>query len=162
MILLENTDPTLSNNSLSCLEKYWGFKLPKEYRDFLLKVNGGFPKERSEFCFKDSNEGSVLAAFLGITPQPHNDLLDYLRVYTTRIPNNMFPIGYDTFGNLILLSVKGQDRGKIYFWDHEQEAQDGATPDYSNLSLIADNFDEFLNGLKSEEEIEINDLEPKL
>ncbi len=155
-LILEKTDPTLSDRTLSCLEKYWEIKIPKRYRDFLLEFNGGYPKERLEFSFKGSNDGSVLSAFLGITPQEHNDLLNHLKIYNNRIPKNTLPIGYDTFGNLILIAAKGQDYGKIYFWDHEREADasDGEVANYSNLTLIADSFEEFINGLKDESEIE--------
>jgi hypothetical protein len=66
----------------------------------------------------------------------------------------MFPISYDSFGNLILIAIKNADRGKIYFWDHEMEADpnQGEVPDYSNLTLIADSFDEFINSLHDFEE----------
>ena len=54
---------------------------------------------------------------------------------------------------MIQFLVKNADRGKIYFWDHEMEADEGETPNYSNLTLIADSFDEFIEGLHSDDEI---------
>lgn len=47
-------------------------------------------------------------------------------------------------GDLILIAVKGTDRRKIYFWNHEMEMEE---PDYSSLTLIADTFSEFINSL---------------
>ncbi|WP_010299799.1 SMI1/KNR4 family protein [Candidatus Odyssella thessalonicensis] len=158
MIKLENSSPTLSKETLECLERFWEFNLPKTYKVFLLEKNGGFPKEK-HFNFKGQDEGSVLQAFLGITLNEDLDLLETLKVYNGRIPTWSFPIAYDTFGNLILLSVKGPDRGKIYFWDHEMEADpaQGEVPDYSNLTLIADSFNEFINNLRNDEEVPDND-----
>ena len=72
-------------------------------------------------------------------------------MFKNRIPGNMCAIASSPSGNLFLLSVKGDDYGKVYFWDHEMETEPA---DYSNLTLIADSFDEFINNLKSEEEIE--------
>jgi hypothetical protein len=33
----------LDEKVVSALEQYWGFKLPTQYRDFLLAANGGKP-----------------------------------------------------------------------------------------------------------------------
>jgi hypothetical protein len=63
----------------------------------------------------------------------------------------MISLARDQCGNLILLSVKGSDRGMIYCWDHEREVEPA---NYNNLSVISDSFDEFIAGLKSEDEIE--------
>jgi hypothetical protein len=154
MVKLQDSSPTLSKETLECLESFWEFSLPDSYKIFLLEKNGGYP-EKKYFDFKNQDDGSVLQGFLGITPKEHLNLLETLKIYSGRIPTWSFPIAYDTFGNLILISVKGPDRGKIYFWDHELEADpaQGETPDYSNLTLIADSFDEFINGLYEEKDL---------
>lgn len=41
--------------------------------------------------------------------------------------------------------VAGDVRGKVYFWDHEEEPNGDA--DWSNVDLIVDSFDLFLSGL---------------
>lgn len=145
---------TLSEPVLKALEIYWGFGLPKDYRAFLIKHNGGSPTI-DYFNFKDDkNDGSDIRYFLGIYPDEYRNLLGFLKIYNERLPNNIFPIGYDSGGNLICISVKGPDRGKIYFWNHEMEADpaQGEVPDYSNLTLIADSFDEFINSLHTIED----------
>ena len=150
--IVRNEMYKIPEHILKSLEMYWDINFPKSYRDFLLKYNGG-EAEKREFKFKEGEHGSDIRSFLGIYPDKHNNLLSYLKSYRGRIPENFFPIGYDSCGNLILISVKNKDRGKIYFWDHEMEADEGETPDYSNLTLIADSFDEFIEGLHSEDEI---------
>ncbi len=79
-------------------------------------------------------------------------MLSYLKNYSGRIPNSFFPIAYDSCGNLICIPVKGPDRGKVYFWDHEMEAADDEEPSYDNLTLIADSFEDFFNSLHEMEE----------
>lgn len=76
------------------------------------------------------------------------NLLEKLKTYSARIPDNMFPIANDDLGNLILV-VKRPERGKVYFWDHEMEVAEGEIPDYSNLTLISDSFDDFINSLRT-------------
>ncbi len=41
-----------------------------------------------------------------------------------RMPIGFLPIGIDTFGNLACLAVTGEDVGKVYFWDHEEDEED--------------------------------------
>jgi hypothetical protein len=142
----------LKTDVLGSIEQAYNITLPKDYRDFLLVFNGGKPIE-SEFSLKDSSNSSLVAGFFGITDsKDYNLLFHYVVIYTGRIPSNTIPIADDQCGNIILLSVKGQDRGKVYFWDHEREADpsQGEKPSYDNLTLIADSFEEFINNLKAE------------
>jgi hypothetical protein len=141
----------LDEKILKTIEQFLKFKFPKGYREFLLKFNGGEP-EKDIF---DLGEGGLCDVnyLLGFIPDEYENILVCYRAFRSRIPKNTFPIGRDSCGNLILISVKMADRGKIYFWDHEMECGEGNTPDYSNMTLIADSFDEFFNNLKSEDDI---------
>ena len=150
-MMIENYG-SLDEKFLSAIEQYWEFNLPKDYRKFLLKYNGGYPCKKI-FNFDDNS--SVVDCFYGFIKDFLKNILIKYRDMGIRYPANTLAIGDDVFGNLILLSVKGVDRGKVYFWDHDCEAEDGVEPDYSNLTLIADSFDEFINSLKSDDEIEI-------
>ncbi|MBN9565604.1 MAG: SMI1/KNR4 family protein [Alphaproteobacteria bacterium] len=142
----------LNENVLEALEQVWEFKLPSSYRDFLLRYNGGIPVNDTFYFKKDPSSGSIVQLFLGVTPEKHANLLGHLRTYQGRILDTMFPIAYDPSGNLILLVVKGPDREKVFFWDHELEADSewGQEPNYSNLTLVADSFEEFVANLKFE------------
>lgn len=147
---MEKSFYSLSEKIISSLEIGWGFKFPKSYKLFLENYNGGIPKNRY-FHFKDSLDGSAIDTIFGIVPEKYFNAFFYYNImYCGRIPLNTFPIAHDSFGNLILLSVKGQDYGKVYFWDHEQEADtnNGEVPGYENLTLIADSFEEFMGNLK--------------
>ena len=147
----ENSKPQINQDVLNCVENYFNIKLPESYRQYLLEVNGGMGK-RNIFLFPNTcNNGSSISHWYGIRSDPHFSLLQEMYDRGVRYPEHFISICEDVFGNKLLLSLKGPDYGKIYFWDHEQETD---TPDYSNLTLIADSFDEFINGLKSEEEIE--------
>lgn len=146
MIMKEHFGP-LNSSVLSSIEEYWGFGLPKDYRGFLLNFNGGIPDTSNAcFLFTHQREGSVISNFYGLTKGSYNILKAYQDV-GSRYPKNMLPVGDDVFGNRILLSVKGNDRGKVYFWDHEYEAEENTKPSYNNLTLIADSFKDFIKSL---------------
>ena len=139
---------------LLAIEQLWGYALPQPYRKSILGVNG-VKSINLMFLFKETpKEGSCLVDLFGIYKDFNNNILLKSQYSGNRIPENMLPIGRDIYGNLVLLSIKGSDRGKVYFWDHEMEADPAQeeVPDYSNLTLIADSFDEFINSLKSIED----------
>jgi hypothetical protein len=135
----------LDEETVSRLEAAWRLKLPESYRKFLMEFNGGRPTAR-RFKFKGRTRGSSVDRFLGVHNREHNNLLEYIETYRGRIPPNLLPIAHDPGDNLIAISIDGPDKGRVYFWDHDREVDDGP-PDYSNVILIADSFDEFLEGL---------------
>jgi hypothetical protein len=69
-----------------------------------------------------------------------------------RIPKKLFPIANDPFGNLICVSLTGEDCGAVYFWDHENEPDDEDT-EFRNIHLIADSWEEFIDGLVTPESL---------
>ena len=60
-----------------------------------------------------------------------------------RWPARFLAIAIDGFGNRFLLSLGMPDYGDVYFWDHEQEADEGEPPTEDNLNLVAHSFAEF-------------------
>lgn len=71
-------------------------------------------------------------------------------ILAKRIPDNFLPIGDDFGGNIICISIRGNNFGKIYFWDHEEDTYEGEYPSYENVHLVADSFDGFVNLLQDE------------
>lgn len=62
------------------------------------------------------------------------------------LPDSVLAIADDGGGNLICLAVKGENRGRIYYWDHEEaEQEQGTAPTFQFLQPIADSFDEFID-----------------
>jgi hypothetical protein len=70
------------------------------------------------------------------------------------MPDELIPIANASCGDKICMSVIGDNYGKVYFWDHEQEAYEGEEPDYSNVHLIANSFTDFINSLYETELLE--------
>jgi hypothetical protein len=126
-------------------------KIPEPFRSFLLRHNGGRPDAadfRMAGTCAGATQGGTIKSFLGIGMPERTFNLDYvLETFGDRVPDWSFPIARDPGGNLILLAAKGARKGKIYFWDHEREADEGDPPTEDNLYLIANNFEEFLKNL---------------
>jgi hypothetical protein len=76
------------------------------------------------------------------------------------MPHTIIPIASDGGGDQICLGVSGSERGQVYYWDHHNEwdeedyEEDWGEPmppeeKFSNLTLVAGSFEEFLSRLES-------------
>jgi len=145
--LYDTFEPATEEN-LTNFEKELGSPLPAPYREFLLQFNGACP-EPNRFEFKDSQSGSDCRYILGLN-DTDQDLRHYLETHKLRLPQGLLPIAYDSTGNLICLSIRAEDHGHVYFWDHslvnnpapsDQDLADRIVP-------VANSFDQFLFNLK--------------
>lgn len=76
------------------------------------------------------------------------DLARVSAQYHDRIPADLLPVAHAEGGNLVCLSLGGHDRRAVYFWDHEEEAEEGEPPARRNLHRIADSFRDFAASLR--------------
>ena len=126
-------------------EQELGTKLPEDYRNFLLKYNSAIPHP-SSFFISSEQGSSMIQYFLGICDEQWHSLRYFIKAYASDVPTNIMPIAPDGGGNLTCLSIKGDDYGKVYFWDRDFADFDG-NPTYENLHLLADDFGTFLKHL---------------
>lgn len=148
-VKLERAFAPTSREEIHRFEMRRGIVLPQEYRNFLLQSNGGAPEPDSFDVPGWTHKASGMQRFFGIRKGDVNDLDRTCEVYRDRIPNELLPIASDSFGNIIAIGIRGQRRAKIYFWDHEDELDENGLhrQDYSNVFLLANSIDEFLNKL---------------
>jgi cell wall assembly regulator SMI1 len=150
--IVESLEKKASPEDITKFEEEIGYELPEDYKKFLLEHNGGRPSpEGFSFEYRDSKKSSsLLDFFYGIQgeTEEHYDLATNNQDFKGRIPSDMLVIACDQAGNQICLGLFGNVKGKIYFWDHEEEAvSEGDPPVYGNLYFIANSFSEFVNGL---------------
>lgn len=154
--LLSVFDNKITEAEITNLEKSFGIRLPAEYKEFLLANNGAYVKP-NEFSFQTENgeDYSCLSWLYGIQKGDDDDVIEANRFRAGRFPDGFLAIGTDPGGNAICISCKDDGSfGKIYFWDHEREADEdeGESPDtVGNTHLIADSFLQFLNSLTQSE-----------
>jgi hypothetical protein len=147
-----DNNQTLKKQKIEQIEKEWNIKFPDQYKLYLKTSDGGRPDKT--YC-SFNNINFLLDNLLAICAKKEYDFYRINRiVYANRIPHNTCIIADDQCGNLIIISLNQTDYGKIYFWDHNWEANEGEKPTYSNMKLIANSFDEFINNLKDESELD--------
>lgn len=143
----------VSRSAVEKAEREHAFRIPDEYKAFLLKHNGGHPR-RCCFRFgKGAYRDSLVGSFFSVGGPGYMNLAHYVEVYSDRLPANYFPIANDPGGNLIVISCSGPTKGAVYFWDHEHEGKKA-------LHRVAKSFDDFLALLTEEEPLEEPDGYP--
>ena len=150
MVIQSNNREVTTADLVAC-EKRIERPIPARYRALLLEHNGG-RVEPSGFDFHDAMgaRSSCVHRILGIHGGD-SDLEEYLRAYRDRVPNDLFVIAHDPGGNLVLIGTGAENDGRIFFWDHDFEADDGETPDYRNVYPVAESLDAFLAALSDDE-----------
>lgn len=118
------------------IEEGYNILLPKQYRDFLYKYNGGYtPKTK----FKVNKISSDIKGFYGVGNVKLS--LDNIEL-NEWIEKDLFPIASDSFGNYIAIGIKNEYYNKIYFCNHEANWK---------IDCIGDELNSFLNHCKSDQ-----------
>jgi hypothetical protein len=142
--------PTVTEDDLKAFENKYAFRLPNDYRTFLLENNGGFP---SPNCVTFSEAGRKTASdvfcYFAIGDQRAWASVEWhLETYSGRLPEDTVPVARDSCGNLWLLAVGGGNAGSVFFWDHGSYATFDEK-DLANWPRAAESFLEFRARLAS-------------
>jgi hypothetical protein len=156
-------------------EKYVEVRLPETYRSFLSNYGAitfnGADADNPYIVFRSlgslpphiSKTGNGLfEAFYGGERDPHDahSLRVRAHFFANRMPNSIIPIGNDGGAGQICLGIKGNQKGKVYYWDQANEPLDEEDylEDYGeprppeamfqNVYQIAESFDDFLQRLE--------------
>lgn len=119
---------------IGSFEEHIGKELPSDYKEFIVKYNGGYPQEPNSII---DNWNVSVRCFFGLDVNNNYNLGHVLNLYKDVIPLNSIPIAEDNSGNLIVLSLEKPSYGEIFFWDHEG----------IKLKIIAQSFTDFIDSL---------------
>jgi cell wall assembly regulator SMI1 len=131
--------PPASPDLIERLEQRIGRPLPTSYRDYLLRQDGG--------RLADNDEAVDTVFGLGDVPD-WASIWDKLDVLKDRVPAWLLPVADDAYGNLFAISLRDEDSGTVWFWDHEEEADEGEPPSENNIEIKARDWQTFLDGLR--------------
>lgn len=122
------------------LERRIGRELPADYRTYLLERDGGRPVGNDE----------ALKEIFGVREDAPDwsNMWDKLDIFADRVPPWLLPVAQDEYGNLFALSLREQDFGSVWFWDHEEEADEGEPASEENIEQRAESWTAFLAGLE--------------
>lgn len=135
------------------VESEWGVRLPSEYTDFLREWNGGVFCDERDPIFDTGENYRELVLLYGVGPYPAEGvhLLSQSSQegygFRERVPDRFLAIGHGQPFEKICMSIKGEDKGKIFFWYPGGEIRETDVPTMEFLSLIGDDFFDFWNKL---------------
>lgn len=150
MFYLTECGEPLSNEIIDEFEKELDLRLPRDYKMFMLKNNGGMPEDDVVFDYYDvvseSTKRAVIQEFYILCPGENYEIDNIKNICKgfwkdMSLPTSMFAIGSDPAGNIICISLSDDDYGAVYLCNHEYE---DINTGYMMASKVADNFDEFL------------------
>ncbi len=148
MEIIESYTP-LNDKDIERIEKRLKVKLPNEYREFLLKSNGGKPVP--DTVKHDGEYFDYVSYFYGARFNTYaDDLFRNVEEYSEYILPHYLPIADSPGGDVYCLSLKPEDYGSIYYWDHEMANYDG-DPWEENMVKLAGSLNVFLAGLYEQE-----------
>jgi hypothetical protein len=122
-------------------------RLPEDYRDFLIRCNGGYAAGSVVFQgpTPDGSPADACPNHIGGFRDENYFSLQWARMcYQSdeelRIPKALLWIMDDPCGNAICIGLSGKHREHLYFWDHENEpdpeAWDGEVETAGNIDIL--------------------------
>ena len=139
-IAIKTPGPQIEALAIENLEKELARRLPDDYKRFLLKFTGGMP-ETNEFDVPATKTVSGVNFFYGVLGAGKDgDLLYEQRFFKDRLPLGVTAIADAEGGNRVCVSLRTEDHGAVFFWDHELEAEEDVA---AALAKLATSFDAF-------------------
>ena len=124
--------------AIEAAEQALGIRLPDGYRAFLADHDGArLGANRLEPSRSPGGGAQTLYAVAEL-PKRRDKMRD-------RVPAELLPIA-DAGGDLIVLGIEGDVRGRVYQWEHEFEAED-PPPHWDNLTELAPSFRDWYDSL---------------
>lgn len=147
-IVLVDVGEAITERDIREVEEELDVVFPDDYKAFLLKNNGGLPKDDIAVEFVETDPSTNEKYQQGCDIQFFSELREVPEFYENLIGEELIPekfisIACDSFGNEILLCAdESEDYGKVYFGNHEMYHPE--TGQYV-LSIIANSFSELLD-----------------
>ena len=139
-MLISKFDTTGVEEKVAGLQHQYGMELPEQYRQFLYRYNGG---ETPETSFRLAGVSSDVRGFFGLGAADVTLRLEHCfpsDEMLALVSEGIFPIGKSSFGDLLLIGIKGEHLGRVLFRYHDRP---------KGLIKLADGFPDFVARCKS-------------
>ena len=122
-MLISKFDTTNVGQYVRDYEENNMFTFPDQYKEFLMKYNGGYTPVTE---FRIAKISSDLEGFFGVGNADeilNYSLFDSMNRINDFLENNMLPIGTNAFGDYVTIGVGTENTGKVYFLYHDRPAK---------------------------------------
>jgi hypothetical protein len=148
-LIISTPGPAVSLDVVKGFELRNSISLPNEYRQFLLKTNGGWPSHIRFEVPGWPGKWAPLQYFFHLEDEKYS--LEYwFEFLKDDLPEGMIAIAVDLGGNFICLDTVAPYEGEVYYWDSSQDY--GLTDEDDTMFLVGETFDDFLDNLQPDEQ----------
>lgn len=106
-----------SINIIESVEHRLQITLPEDYKQFVLKYDGGYPNH-----FKVDGKVEIFNNLISLDEKEYDNIYEILEDLQDRIGDQLIPFAEDGFGNLLCFDYSANKN--IVFWDHEKNYDD--------------------------------------
>jgi len=131
-------NPLPSNDDIVAFEKLRDIKMPWDYKYYLVTQNLFLSKD----CLYRGKEEYKIHHFHPFDVTADISLQVFFDILKDFLENSFIPFAGDSGGWQFVISLRKKDYGKVYFCRMDEELEDA-------LTLLADSFEEFIDGLES-------------
>lgn len=132
------TEEPLDEIKIGEVENSFGFNLPDDYKQCIMKKNGGFPEPNNFDC----DDGRIEAVFNNLISFTNKDL--NIKMFYEFSSQKLIPFAKDPFGNLLCFDYRYNEKSpKIVFYDCEE----------TTITPVCDSFTDLLERLYALENI---------
>lgn len=152
-MLISKFDTTDIEEKVTNLQRQYGIELAEQYRLFLYKYNGG---ETPETSFRLARVSSDLRGFFGLGVADKYFRFEHyfdFNEMSAFAAEGIFPIGKNSFGDLLFIGIKEEHLGEILFRYHDKP---------KCLIKLADSFSDFAAKCKSKKLKPCRSIEERL
>lgn len=156
--VMEKRGPIVDESRIARFETAIDRKLPADYREFLISVNGGVPED--VLAVPTGKNATLLQVLYGLDASDRwmniEKVLENLQLRDEgKYPPDALPIGNDGLGNKFVLAVGGERRGEVFFQAldvHPDRRLDTEWYRTRQFKRIAGSFSEFIASLTTRPE----------
>jgi hypothetical protein len=155
MIKIVDDKGSTSLSRVQYVESEIGVRFPQSYVQFILPNDGCYTDPHCFLYFDhhyEKNVGSGIGSFLKMNEDSGycEDILKFHNLFSEDLSKGLVAFGMDGGGDYICFDYrKGKDdpNPPVVYWSHEAEKG-------KDVSFLANNFEEFLGMLKTDEEMD--------
>lgn len=149
-----STSGLVTQDMITEIENKYSIKLPQDYVEYMLSVNGYVSAEDEKLIFPVFDTDMILAfsKLYGINVDEENDIVAVNEKYKELKDDNIFIIGECKDGGLLVINFYDGENSCICYWDVDLN-MDLSSED-ANAYLVTPDFEELLKIIVEENENE--------
>ena len=126
-----------SINIIERVEHRLQITLPEDYKQFVLKYDGGYPSPNH---FKVDGKVEIFNNLISLDENEYDNIYEILEDLQDRLSDQLIPFAEDGFGNLLCFDYSADKN--IVFWDHEKNYDN-----FKESTFVCDSFSSLIENL---------------